>query len=352
MVINTTNELLANINTLLEEINRTSTDTKQTEMELKRILKEMDELVRDENYYLERIDIIHGTGENIMNSSNIEIICADKSNKKIALGAQNILKPIISSKEINKEYRCDRKIEKTIPEYLKYSKKEIRIESQDDLDSFIEKIEKQCLLFHAYTHSYHTYLPYTCFLLVRTETNDFIFDLLKYPDLFPETIFSCDFDKFMSYETLLIISKEFCLKMCCFKLVKVQELFLVDWRIKVDSSWFQIRVDDLLDTSDYLKKYVGLNVTSHYDATENIEAAFNRISQKISTENESPDKLMKILKLRDFIAKTNNESPNYVMTERQIFQIFEKEEIKRASPLMRAHTADIMFIIENKSKLA
>ncbi|KRH92530.1 Exosome 3'-5' exoribonuclease complex, subunit PM/SCL-100 (Rrp6) [Pseudoloma neurophilia] len=418
MIINIANEMMININKALHEINDSHNPDIQLS-ELKEIVKELNDLIKSEDYYLERIDYLHSTGKTLFVSKNIEIF---KDQKKIGLIGQNILKPVLVNKEIEKNFTLqhkdsegdftlqqkdskvdftsqqkDSKVDSTSQQkdsqinstsHHKDSKLDFSFESfqklkerqyitnQAEFDKMVQYLEQKentnnsTIMLHVFSHGYHSYLPYVCYLMIRSQHYDFMIDMLKYSEISIENILTCKFYKLIDVQSLWTISRQFKVKLCCFQIVNLKERYLVDWRIKADDFWFDVVLfndfteKDLKQLKQYEKndklginkKYEQFNKLKHmvekysdtdflqpYDSKSDLEFSFEKIMAFENGLDES--KLMKLLKLRDFIAKTNNESRDYVMTDRQIHSVLKNKTVERMSPLMRAHLADITFIM-------
>lgn len=447
MIVNIVNEILTNFNNLIAELNSDISDEELDliEHEISKILAEMSEMVQDESYLLDKIDALHTSSSKPNQNLQNQIIEITHGNTPIGTIAQNVMKPFINYTEIDRKFECNKNFGISNQNYdnnissdksnnisrdndlnnnlihnmndllnnLLNKKKMIKfVDTSQALKEFIQTLnqtDNSPIFIHSFTHSYHTYVPFTCYLLVRVFETDFIFNLISHNELLNKNVlndlFSCKFNKFMNEETLYLLSKQFKVKMCCFFIVQTSESGLVDWRVDVEPKWFKVgaflgekfesnknvdnqknngdnknindkNVDNIEDLRNNFnsslsenirnnlevkEKYKSFDYNEIYDSSADISSVHSRLCKKLNissetnpmdSETSSSSTLMKILKLRDFIAKTNNESVGYVLTDTQIVQMMTNKVIDRTrlSPLMRAHAPDFNFVLSKQQK--
>ncbi|ELQ76328.1 Exosome 3'-5' exoribonuclease complex, subunit PM/SCL-100 (Rrp6), partial [Trachipleistophora hominis] len=258
----------------------------------------------------------------------------------VGLIGQNIVKPLVEDVELHVNYECTCDVSE-IPAELRVFDENMTWIDETNKESFLESL-KVCkhVLMHAYLHTYRTYQPFTCIFLVKTHHGTYLIDTLKHKRMVARLSYECTYYKYMNGRTLHALKEEFKVVPCCCSLVKTRECYFVDFRIRPIH-------DDLLR----------LEVTHEKDAeasSEGVQQVVERMSAQNNVTGRERKVLEDILKLRDFVAKSNNESVNYVLTERQLCLILEnmpktkmqfKNVLPRCSPILRAHIEDILFIL-------
>lgn len=248
------------------------------------------------------------------------------------------------------------------------------------------------VLIYTYIHDYHTYEPFTCYLLLKTDKCSFIIDMLKDRRIITRVNFECGIKNYMNSSTFYFLKNEFKIVPCCYKLIKIVQKYLVDYRIRpIDDDFFEILImgedDEEMEIESFeeivnriFNEHVilyhgnygsrdGLNVkcanksieSSKNDTKESLSESYCKNEDKKYVNDEISNRkivLSMILKIRDFLAKNNNESVDYIVTENQLHILLKyapktKMEFKmlllRCAPLLRAHVEDIIFII-NKNE--
>lgn len=278
------------------------------------------------------VKLYHGNGEHTYGDT--------VTGAFVGLIGQNIIKPLVEDVEMHMRYECGCEVPE-IPASLCVFGEDLTWVDESNINSFLESVRNsKHVLMHAYLHTYRTYLPFTCVFLVRTDCDTYVVDALKHKRLVAMLSYDCTYRKYMNGKTLLALREEFKVVPCCYSLVKVHECYFVDFRIRPMQ-------DELLH----------LDITPEKDdeaVLESVKQTEERIGAQNNITGGKRKALDDILKLRDFVAKNNNESVNYVLTERQLSLILEKmpktkiqfkSVLPRCSPILRAHIEDILFIL-------
>lgn len=357
MIINICSTLLHKLNKSLLILN----EHPKTSFKREEILEEIDttknNLINNnsslEDTILSRIDKIYkaALNTNHTNVADSNIIKIIQNNDELIGMIGNVVKPMIEEIDIGKENTCECKVplmgldtghdNVVINSFIHITSNNLCVL----LDSITNMtMTNNKILLHAYTHSYRTYLPFTCFFLIKISNTNYLIDTLKFKSILADkslhSLWGCGCHKYLSRKTYNTLKEEFKVGICCYRTVEVNEVYLVDYRIRpLDDEMLRIRIGEESFDDDISKDMRNITVSDVANADSKI------LSSNI---------LEQLLKLRDFIAKSNNESVGYVLTNTQIKTLMDnlpknKEEFKmlvgRCSPLLRAHIEDVLFII-------
>lgn len=223
--------------------------------------------------------------------------------------------------------------------------------------SQIRLIDKSILQagIEVFDHTYRSYNGFICFIsLYDTNGNIYIVDSIKFRDVIPSLNFlKCGVPKIIHCRGCAeILLKDF-KQLGCFRNYSVlPENIFIDWRIR------PIPVFLLEILQKGVLKVTGL-VNNHKEFElfcENGEPnELNRITSKYELSDDE-NILENLLKLRRFLARSNDESVYYVMTDDQLVRVFKSrpktqnelsDVLKRASPLVRQHLMDFLHVLEN-----
>lgn len=187
------------------------------------------------------------------------------------------------------------------------------------------------------------------------------------------------YHKYMNGMTLHVLKSEYGRVPSACTLVVITERYLVDYRIRpAEHRWFELMVKDEMDSEyveeaqeDIEQRVMGMVVDEygrrrgvyhrmdvHLDVQAyDVQTCDVHLSDQL--RDQLKDQLRDLLRLREFIAKKNDENVNYVMTERQMVllmvgqpcskKVF-KDVLPRCSPLVRAHIEDILLVFRHTDR--
>lgn len=302
--------------------------------------KETDEngkrVLHTEQSLLERIDALYRLPSRV--STNTTVLYANET--RIGILGKCIVKPSVFSitvdelecnnklnnKQLNKEYE---KVTNKMADYTHHLRNVVWIEDTPGLQAFeaVYSASHTRWFIHAYVHAYRTYTPFTCTLLLQTESTSFFVCMLKRKQLVTHLLNFVNRQQkrvCITTRTCEQLWREYGMKIDGLT-VHGREKYVVDYRIdNLETEWYRLVSDD----TDYSNDY----------------------------SSDSNNLMNSFIKLRDFIAQTNNESVNYILTNNQLNKLMEcrpksKEEINgmmRCSALFRAHMEDFLFLLRNE----
>lgn len=286
-----------------------------------------------------------------------------KDDKVIGILCDNIEKPYIGFVRDETPISCSHAIgaDDIVYSFNKEQLPEIFI--KEDISDFDDL--KGPLFISLYTHDYRSFAGFTCLILVSSLNKAVVVDTLTVRNL-KHKIFHCGTVKFFHCKRCVdYFKREFGDIGCYSSLEKTTDVY-VDWRIRpLSKVMVGILNDDLSkmingfkatteprSTNDALK----YNYTLFTDEKLEIADLTYTFMEFYRIEKLNYDVAYNILKLRNFIARSNNESPWYVLTDRQVVQLVVKKPetseafqrvLLRISALAREHIFDFVLIIKN-----
>lgn len=319
----------------------------------------------NENKISARIDLLICKLKN-ETKTNYKIIEVVKDNELVALITDNMIKP-------NSEYRksIGTKVDckHTLNYDLDFGENIDYIEIKDINE--LNNIQNEPALIKLYKHTYRSYLGFTCYILIITKKCNYLIDTLKVRNI-THDFFGCETVKFFHCENCItFFEREFC-DLSCVSIynAETENKIYCDWRIrplhnimktfiqkdikfmKKDFEKHKLyclnKLQDILIKEKYTNDFVIFN--------EDIEIYAENLINHFNVAKENKIMIMECLKLRDFIAKSNDESINYVMTDAQLIKlIFTKPQDRdefiecfgRMSALVREHIHDFIAIIKS-----
>lgn len=317
-------------------------------------------------------------------SKTVKVI---KNGEIVAIIADNTIKPEIKThlEVLDIECKCTK-----IYQNANFCLHKIK---QINETSYFNSMIGQPLLIRLYKHSYRSFIGFTCFILIVSENECLLLDTLVHRKIVHD-IFKCGTLKYFHCEDCYNqFTTEFC-NIGCYEIMDGCEIVYCDWRIRpYDIIMNQLIENDIEEMiNDYKHFYKSLLKTQADRAIENkindasllVNETYNSslvsqyesslytasscdfdyiADQFISYYNISHDsKLLvtELIKLRNFIAKSNNESVFYTMTDDQLCKLVcnqpqTKEEflqcLTRMSALAREHVIDFLMLIDKCAKV-
>lgn len=288
-----------------------------------------------------------------------------KDNKLVGILCDNIEKPHISIMRDETHVECDHNLKDVVQNYPRNDSNMLDMTMCTNLDDI--DLEDGILFISLYMHDYRSFAGFTCVMLISTLHKTYVIDTLSIRDV-RHKLWHCGTRKiFHCSKCVESFQREFG-SLGCFTSLNHSTDVYVDWRIRpINNVMMDILKHDVLkmiSNSQNISQPESKNIinASSYDYTlftnEDIEISelTNVFMVYYNISKTDYDVVYNILKLRNFVASSNNESPWYVMTDKQVVRlIVEKPEtsesfmrvIKRASALAREHIFDIVLIIRN-----
>lgn len=210
-----------------------------------------------------------------------------------------------------------------------------------------------------YDHDYRSFDGFCCYIGLYLQSGHiYIIDTIKFRDYIPKLrLLTCEVKKIITsqYGVDRLI-KDFG-TFGCYQNFNVSDTnIIVDWRIRpLNEVFLNIICNDLINA---VEKYNSNLITERHDPE-----AVNEI-QEFRDYFNIPNSLIglveELIKLRSYLAKNNNESPQYIMTNTQLYQLLlnmpksvnEVEHLLlRMSSVLRLHVGDFLIILNQKSKV-
>lgn len=273
------------------------------------------------------------------------------------------LKGIISRDTVKPEIRPIQKLETdcNCTNYLDFDFKEIQ-------DYFIVETEKKLrelddslktVILGVFDHDYRTYKPFTCIIAIYIpEGYVYLIDAIKFRFIIPELrLFKCGVKKvFASQYDVDRIIDDFGLIGCYCNFNTSPFEIVVDWRIRPINEVFISVIGDIMAKT---AEKVNLKISTEIHIPQQKEPILEFIDN-FQLGNVNIETVEDLFKLRDYLARTNNEGAQYVMTDKQLFNLIVNmpsslEELEallgRMSPVLRLHAIDFLLIMNRKSKV-
>ncbi|KAM0675159.1 Exosome component 10 [Gurleya vavrai] len=341
-----------------------------------------------------RIDmIICKLNSTIINKNRIIKITRD--GKLLGVVCDNIIKPVINIEKCDEIFDCNHNLKMNQNNFngIYDENNFLLIEDYDNLNNILSEIQGPVMI-KIYKHDYRTFKPFTCFILIVTQQNYFLIDTLKLRKI-KNDFFKCkNYKLFHCLNCKIQFENEFC-NLGCFEVMEGRTNIFCDWRIRPlntilkeiikndvsllieDFQYFlkqkeEKKREELISkkcifkyNSKIFKNELGLD-SENYNKLNDYhteDASFSNVGDifvKKYTISEDNKKLVdEILKLRCFIAKSNNESLFYVLTDNQVLNLIYKKPLNRddfieclgrMSALAREHCCDFTMIIQQFEK--
>lgn len=232
------------------------------------------------------------------------------------------------------------------------------VETSKQLMLIDKNIEQAAI--EVFSHTYRSYNGFICFItLYDMNGSVYVVDAIKFRNHIPSLrLLNCGVPKIVHCrECVRMILLDF-KQLSCFRNYDMSPInVFVDWRIRpVDDFLLHILQEGAIKTVEQMNTGKAMEVFSPDQDEELIE--INNITSRygVSADNGM---LRNLLKLRRFLAKSNDESTFYVMSDDQLIRLFslrpkiERElssMFKRLSPLARQHLCDFLLVLNGDRK--
>ncbi|KAM0681592.1 Exosome component 10 [Glugoides intestinalis] len=282
-----------------------------------------------------------------------DIVYIRKDNKIRAIVSRDVLKPVIMP--IEKQLtECTCLFE--LPEYVKEYEGYTIIDTEETLRKMDKTLSTTIVA--VFDHDYRSFEGFTCYIALFTLHGQiYIIDAIKFRGVIPQLrLLKCGVKKiFCSQMDVERLIKDFG-HIGCYQNYNVPEPdVFIDWRIRPFNSIIgEIICAKLFNTVEKLNKHF---LTERHIITEK-----NEISEFIDLYNIEESLLniaVDLLNLRVYLAKKNNESLQYIITNPQLYTLLVKLPknmlefealFSRMSPVLRLHANDFLIVLNRGSK--
>jgi exosome complex exonuclease RRP6 len=283
----------------------------------------------------------------------VDIIYVRKDTSLRAIVSTNITKP-----KINEVTRSSEKCYCIFSDfqYFQPLKGYILIESEKQLREIDAGLTQVCL--EIFDHDYRSYNGFSCYAAVYTADGLlYIIDLIRFRELVPTlNLLKCNVLKMIHCRKCVErLYKDFG-EIGCYRNFDVSEKNLyVDWRIRPINEGF---ISIISESVNEIVEKVNERMSS-----EKYEVEMKNELLDFINEHNLPEDcplLPELLKLRTYLAKNNDESVNYVMTDSQLICLLENNPttvaeldslFPRMSCVMRLHAGDFLLILQKRAKV-
>lgn len=230
-----------------------------------------------------------------------------------------------------------------------------------DTEKALRALDSQLshVILGVFEHSYRSFDVFTCFLgLYLPNGNMHIIDAIKFREIIPQLrLLTCEVKKVITSERgVECLIRDFGSLGCYQNFNTPEKNVFIDWRIRpLNDVLCCIICNDLIDAAEKLN--MGLPTERHElqptNEVEDFMEAFEiSEAQRVLVED--------LIKLRAYLAKKNDESPQFVMTDIQLYKVIlnmpeDMEEfaalLTRMSSILRLHVSDFLIILNQKSKV-
>lgn len=231
------------------------------------------------------------------------------------------------------------------------------VDSEEELRRLDKALESVVL--GVFDHDYRSFEGFACFIGLYAQNGwTYIIDAVRFRDIIPQLrLLTCGVKKIIcSQRGVERLVKDFG-SIGCYQNFNVPDSnVFIDWRIRpLNEILCRIICNELVDAVE--KHNLGLAVERHRIQPADEVSDF----MDFFAVHESHKALVEdLVKLRMYLAKKNDESPQYVMTDTQLYQLVlnmpgDVDELElllnRMSPILRLHASDFLLILNQKSKV-
>ncbi|KAG5859019.1 hypothetical protein KMI_09g14460 [Encephalitozoon hellem] len=320
-------------------------------MEVERLIQRIEEvqlLVRDsEGSFRQMLEGIEAEES----SKADTIVVITKNKKPICILGKEVVKPRIESINAG-SINCTH-----TPSFCKFKafSSTVHVKTLAQLLDIDKHITQAAI--EVFDHTYRSYEGFTCLISVGdTNGNIYIIDAIKFRAFIPRlALLKCNVPKIIHcggcVERLLRDFKQ----LGCFRNYEIpSDTIFIDWRIRpVPRFLLEVLYRGVQEIREMVANGVEMEV---YCSKKNDETKEMALRYGISNDGGL---LEDLLKLREFLAKSNDESVQYVMTDDQIVRLLKAkptsqrkmaDELRRLSPIARQHIMDFLLLFNGKKK--
>lgn len=282
-----------------------------------------------------------------------DVVYVNKDGNVAAVVSRDVVKPTIGIvNKLENECHC---LFDTLANFEE-TKGYIIINSEQDLRNLDESLNDVVL--SVYEHEYRSFDGFTAALGVYLPNGYvYIIDAIKFREIIPQlNLLTCKVKKVVTSQWgIERLIRDFG-QLGCYNNFNIQASnIFIDWRIRPFNKVMCCMIcNDLVDAVEKLNKK--LVMERHEPLPINEVEAFIEAFDIEETKKGLTDDL---IKLRSYLAKKNDESPQFIMTDTQLYQIIlnmpadvvEMEMLlNRMSSILRLHVGDFLIILRQKSK--
>jgi exosome complex exonuclease RRP6 len=252
-----------------------------------------------------------------------------KDGRVIALCGENLPKPCVAEKEMNLKYReCGHEIDLNVS----WGSSGGVILVDDDMSLCVHDVRLSgIVLMKVFSHTYRSFDGIISFISVRcVNGKTYIIDCIKLgSQVFLSEIFFCGVQKiFHCRKCAEIVNRNVDGGIGCYRCLelKSRDVFC-DWRIRpINDEMVEIMCNNM---NEMANTPMSIENSDECDATDCIEEYL----EKYGISEEDRGLVSDLMDLRLFIAKSNDESVSYVMTDSQLKSIVQnRPKTKMSSP--------------------
>lgn len=276
------------------------------------------------------------------------VFCITKNRIPICIVGEKVAKPRISE-VVAEETRCNHRVGF---KWFEAFASVLYVETRSQLVSIDRGIRQAAI--EVFSHTYRSYKGFTCFISVGDcRGHIYIIDAIKFRDVIPSLGFlKCGVPKIIHCNEcarrLVMDFKD----VGCLRRYRMspREVF-VDWRIRpVPGFLLDMLQEGVVKIGDCVNG--GEETLEPCLGSDEESAELRRMASKYNISDDK-DILSNLLRLRRFIARDSDESVYYVMTDRQLVELFNarpatqsefSNTFKRTSPLARQHMMDFLLV--------
>lgn len=331
-----------------EEISSLDLKNEKDFLKIEYLRKALSQWIKPFEKAEDNISILFSKINSASSERNDESVYIRFNNEIIAVVSEKIIKTEI--KQIDKnvtECFCD---SFEIPHFMKIKNTSF-ISTEEELLEIDKKLDYACI--SVYDHDYRSYEGFSCYIAILTPYGDlFILDAIKFRAIIPNLrLLTCSVKK--------ILHSQRCAKRLmidfgtigCFCNFDVPERGIyIDWRIR--------------PMTDYLMSHI----------TNDINECIEKINMKIASNKFEPELVADfcefitkfdirtnlvivedLFRLRRYLAKKNDESVRYVMTDNQLCSLIAnfpttvdefEALLPKISSILRLHVVDFILILK------
>lgn len=348
MLMNLTAEFVKTVNMIIQKMDTRNKDHMKIIDELRSKIKKV--MMKCENSEFLVNSILSKIEENKKTCNDVVYVRKEGNIKAII--SRDVLKPTIY--DVKKlEIHCECLMSpfgvfNTFNGYFIVEKEEdLRV-----LDSHLKEVVL-CI----FDHEYRSFEGFTCLIGIYVpEGYVYIIDALKFRDVIAQLrLFTCQVKKiFHSQKDVERVLNDFG-SMGCYQNFNVPESNVyVDWRIRpLNEILCSIICSELIETVE--------KVNNRFITEVHEKSTKNELEEFLNTYNLGDtlsDLTSDLLKLRTYLARNNDESVQFVMTDDQLYSIIinkpsnvQEFEVlfERMSSVLRLHVGDFLLILNKKS---
>ncbi|AFN84084.1 hypothetical protein EROM_111020 [Encephalitozoon romaleae SJ-2008] len=320
-------------------------------LEIERLVQRIEEiqlLVKDSEDRFKRILESIEVEESIRPDT---IVAITKNKKPLCILGKEIVKPRIESIDAENIDCCHTP---SFGEFKAFSST-VYVKTLDQLLDMDKTITQAAI--EMFDHSYRSYEGFTCFISVGdAKGNVYIIDAIKFRAAISRLeLLKCHVPKIIHCRACVERLLRDFRQVGCFRSYEISpKMVFIDWRIRpVPGFLLEVLFKGVHEIREMAASGVEMKVycSKEIDETKDMASRYG-----ISEDEEI---LENLLKLRRFLARSNDESVHYVMTDDQVVRLLKAkpttqekmvEVLKRLSPLARQHIMDFILLFSGSKK--